>query len=188
MPSASIATPLLTTTPLQSGRYYMIPGVTATNTNGALGTGTCRAIPFYVPNLVTISRIGAECTSAGDAGSKYRLGIWNDDGTGRPGTLLIDAGTIAGDSATVQEIVISQSVAPGLYWASGTVQVVTVTQPTMRINATGPIILGDYGTSTPSANMQVFARTMSGQTGALTSPWVEAGTSALPPRIFVKIA
>lgn len=74
------------------------------------------AHPFIVERKITIDRIGIEITAAGTAGSVVRLGIYNDDGNIYPGTPLINAGTIAGDSATVQSIVINQEMEAGLYW------------------------------------------------------------------------
>ena len=174
------------TKPWQTGRYYFTPnGITGTSV--VLANGTLRAIPFWVPNAVTISRIGGECTLAGDAASVLRLGIYADDGTGRPGALVIDAGTISGFSATVQEITISQALTPGIYYAAGVVQGVTVTQPTIRINASASLIPVDAHTSMPAANASPMCFFMAGVTAGLPA-FTVAGTTGSQPRIFMKVA
>jgi hypothetical protein len=191
MPTEQTFSPLVPAVgqgPLQSGRYYFAPNFTASATLASMGTGTLHVLPWSVPNTVTLSRIGAEVTIIGDVGSKVRLGIYNDDGTGRPGTLLLDAGTIAGDSATVQEIVISQLVPTGLYWIGGAVQIVTVTQPTCRVSASGPIFPVDVGTVIPTAGLQSPGYQVTGVAGALPTPFGAPSTTSNGFRVFVKVA
>ena len=174
--------------PWQSGRYYYAPNV-GIGTSAALGVGTLRATPFVVPNAVTVTRIGAEIATVGDAGSVLRIGLYADDGTGRPGALVSDAGTIAGDSATVQEITVSLGLGPGTYWAASAVQVVTVTQPTVRVaNGFGvpPI---DAGPSAPTAATVFVSFNRTGIAGAFPDPFgtpTASGTG--PPRLFLKVA
>jgi len=174
--------------PWQSGRYYFVPNQSSVQTVSTSGNGTVRAGPVVVPLNVTLVRIGAEVTSAGDAGSLVRLGIWQDDGTGRPGALILDAGTIAGDSATVQEITIAQPLTRGVYWFGLCVQNVTVTQPTLRFNASSGLVPLDAGTSTPAANKASLSVTRSGITGAFPATFGTAGLDPTPvPRIVVKV-
>lgn len=61
-------------------------------------------MPFHVSRGVNIDKIGIEVTGAGTAGSVIRLGVYADDGTGKPGALLLDAGTVTGDSNAVKTI------------------------------------------------------------------------------------
>jgi hypothetical protein len=174
---------------LASGSYYFTSSATAVNTSSTLANGTFRVAPWYVPNACTISRIGAEITSAGDAGSKLRIGIYSDTGSCAPGSLLLDAGTIAGDSATVQEITVSQALTPGIYWVGAAVQLVTVTQPTVRVTS-GVNMLGviSLGTAAPSAGQTISGFAVASVTGALPQAptWSAAGVQG--PRIFVKVA
>jgi hypothetical protein len=44
------------------------------------------------------------------------MGIYNDDGSGRPGSLLLDAGTVAGTATGFLSITINQALAAGIYW------------------------------------------------------------------------
>jgi hypothetical protein len=156
---------------------------------GTVVAGTLRLYPWVVPNDVTLTRIGAEVTSAGEAGSKVRLGIYADDGSGYPGALVLDAGTIAGDSATVQELTISQFLPAGLYWIGAAVQVVTTTQPTVRIQGTGnPPINITLGTSAPSAGYSVWGFSQTGVTGALPANFTTTpSTAGSAARLHVKV-
>jgi hypothetical protein len=174
---------------LASGLYYFTNQANSVTTSATLGVGTLRVSPFYVPNTVTLSRIGAEVTSAGEAGSKFRLGVYADSGSGYPGALVLDAGTINGDSNTVQEISIDQALQPGMYWIGGAVQVVATTQPTMRVfNAvTFPPIA--IGTSAPTAGQLVVCYQQGSVTGALPATFTATISGATPvARTHVKVA
>lgn len=175
--------------PWVSGRYYFCPNATTFGVAATLGVGTLRVIPFYVPNQITIATIGSEATVAGDSGSKIRLGVYADDGTGRPGNLVVDAGQIAGDSASgAQEITLGSTVlGPGPYWVGAVVQSVVTTQPTVRIS-TGGVIPCDAGTSIPSAGAAYWGFFRTGVTGALPATFVVEGQHSLAPRVFIKVA
>lgn len=171
--------------PWVSGRYYFTPNGTVA-TSASLGPATLRVAKKYVPNRVTITRMGAEITTVGDAGSKLRLGIYADDGTGRPGSLVLDAGTINGDSATVQEIAgLATTIGPGWYWFGGAIQLVTVTQPTIRF-LNEPDREMDIA-AIPTAGQLVVGFTMTGVTGALPSTFTVASANNGVPRTFVKL-
>lgn len=173
--------------PFVSGRYYVTPENQNAGTSAALGVGTLRVMMFNVPNNCTLSRIGAEVVTIGDVGSKFRLGIYADDGTGRPGALLVDAGVIAGDSATVQELVINLPLGAGNYWIGGAVQVVTTTQPTMRTITQGgnAYVEASVGAAPPS-NWGNIGFAMTGVAGALPNPFVFTGYAGSVARPFVK--
>lgn len=101
--------------------------------------------PVYVPRDMTIDRIGAEIT-AGAVGSTINLLIYRSHPTtGRPQALVLDAGTIDGNSVATQEITISQSLAGGyIYWVGGLVLGGT---PTFRcLSNTGQSWSGEQGT------------------------------------------
>lgn len=207
---------------MPTGNYVLIPPATSTSTSAALGNATLRAVPFQVPRNLTVTKIGAEVTTVGDAGRSVsdmvtngtttitsataafvstdrgrlvtgtniatgtyiasvtngttavltiaatgsgsggslvisgcviRLGIYADNGSGFPGALVIDAGTIDGHSATVQEITISQALSAGTYWFGAVVQGVTTTQPTMR---TGTPAFAPISSSTIPATNAIY--------------------------------
>ena len=179
----------------QSGRYYGLPNFGSLNTNNNLGVGTMRCLPFWVPNAITVSELDVEVTAGGDSTSVYRMGIYADDGTGRPGALLLDAGTVLANSGGagvpgVQAITgLSLALNPGVYWFAGVVQGTVGSQPTMRV-ITGAGIMPnlDFGTSTPGAAAVVFGFNMTGVTGALPGSFVFSSLSSQLPRAYLKVA
>lgn len=171
---------------LTGGYYYFSVGNQGTATSATLGTGTLRLAPVYIPNAVTISRIGADVATIGDAGSKFRIGIYSDTGGGFPGNLLLDAGQINGDSATIQELTVSQALTPGMYWFGGAVQAVTTTQPTMRTGAPS-VWIPLPSPTTPAANTTALGYNMTGVTGALSNFVYNAVLATNPPRIHFKV-
>ncbi len=155
-----------------SNNYYLASSVTASSTSNALGNGAVRVNPWIVTAPITVIRLFAEFTVAGDAASVYRIGIWNHDpATGKPSSLVLDAGTIStGGTPGVYEITVSQALSAGVYYLGGAVQGVTTTQPTMRINQTS--VVPQYyplGTSLPGAGLTVASWTLTAQTGAFGS-------------------
>jgi hypothetical protein len=127
--------------PIPSGQYIFAGGGQSSSTANTLGNGTLRVFPWYLPHSCTLTAIGAEVTLVGDVASTFRLGIYTDTGSFQPSTLVLDAGTVSGNSATVQSIVISQALNAGVYWIGGVVQGVTTTQPTLRTFVPGPVSL-----------------------------------------------
>lgn len=76
------------------------------------------AVPWVVCKGGTIDRIGISVDTAGGSGAVVRLGVYEDDGSGYPGALLLDAGT-ATTTANFTEvnITVSQAVkSMTLYW------------------------------------------------------------------------
>lgn len=173
---------------MSSGNYYRTPACTLQAST--TGTNVLRVVPKFIPNAVTLTRLGAEVTTIGDAGSKIRLGIYADDGTFRPGSLVIDAGQIAGDSATVQEITISQSLTRGWYWFGGVVQSVSVTQPTMRCLQNFFEFDGvDYGTSVGGlVTFPNYGFQNTGISGSLPGTFTISNIAGSGIATFVKVA
>lgn len=152
--------------PLTGNYFYPISsGSTTTNT---MPNGFMYAVPFRVETAFTITRLGGDVTVIGDTGSKIRLGIYSDTGTYYPGTLLLDAGQIAGDSATRQEITISQALAVGWYWFVAVGQSIATTAPTFRqANAWTPGRPLALGSTIPAANTLASCYFAGSVTGAL---------------------
>ena len=138
---------------------------------------------------------------AGDAASVFRIGIWNhDSATGKPGTLVLDAGSIStgtGNAGTVPsggtpgtyEITVSQALSPGVYWVGGVTQGVTSTQPTLR-QTVGNIIplYFPLGTSLPATGQTQVGWALTGVTGALGSLASCVTSGAAPARIGFKVS
>lgn len=99
-----------------SGYWYssaitdFIPSTTSISRN------VIRLTPFIVAQTESFDRIAMEIVSVGTAGSSVLLGIYQSNADGYPTTPLLTAGTILGDSATNQTIVISQTLNTGVYW------------------------------------------------------------------------
>lgn len=72
-------------------------------------------ISVFIPESITLDRIGIECTS-GVASSTFRLGIYNSDSNNVPSTLLLDAGTVSTATAGQYAVTISQTLSAGLYY------------------------------------------------------------------------
>lgn len=173
-----------------SAQYYYPCSQHAQSTSNTLGNNSLRLVPWLVVESVTIVRIGGDVSAAGQAGSTLRIGIYNDTGSGYPGTLLLEAGTISTASATVQELTINQSLSPGIYWIGGAVQGAATTQPTVRVTSNwNPPIPLRADDALPSAASTVVGFSQSSVTGALPSTFTATPNSVgNAPRLFVKTA
>ncbi len=112
---------------LRATRYHIWPA--GTNTTIALTANTLNAVAFITPVARTITRMAIQVTtlSAGNA----RLGIYIDDGSVYPESLLLDAGTVDTGSTGIKEItgLNTSLLANTLYWF------VLVTNATPTISA-----------------------------------------------------
>lgn len=90
------------------------------------------AAPITIANSPTVTAIGLDVSTLSAANGVIRLGIYNDS-AGAPGTLLLDAGTLAADGGGTgyKKIAISQALAPGTYWLAAVAQV-TITSLVVR--------------------------------------------------------
>jgi hypothetical protein len=156
-----------------SGQYYFCNAAANPGASATLGNGTVRLTAWLVTQQFTLSSMFCEFTAQGDSTSVFRIGIWSDDGTGKPGTVFLDAGTVStfGTAAVMEITGLSTVIPPGLYWVGGAVQGVTSVQPTMRVTNTNftPFPLGPLGASLPAVNTSVIGFSASGQTGAFST-------------------
>lgn len=163
-----------------AGQYYYCNSYAATST-GASANGVLRVSPWVVTGSVVVDRLFIELTSAGDANSVVRLGIWaNDSSTGKPSTLVLDAGTIStgsgnagnvtGGTPGVYEIAVSKALTPGLYWVGAVTQGVSVTNPILRTISTTLVNWRiPLGTTLPGTAGVVSGWSTTGVTGALSN-------------------
>lgn len=117
-----------------AARWYSIPNLAV----GAatVANNTLRCHPFYLGADTTFDRIGVEYTvAAAPTTAVGRLGIYTDDGTGYPGAVLLDAGTVTFNATlTGKVITISQALGRGtLYWLALQITGATTTPPTLRV-------------------------------------------------------
>lgn len=171
---------------MRSAEYYWaLNGLTTTSVT--LGNGTLRVAPMWVPNAVTLTRIGIGVTVAGDATAKVRLGVYGDDGAGRPGALLVDAGQVDASAVGDPEAVISLAVGSGWYWIGGAVQGVATTQPTVRaVSSNHSSMPLSIPSGLPAGGLLPVGYAVAGVTGALPSSFGAVGLSGASPRIFIK--
>lgn len=153
-------------TPLTSPRSNVWYHMWGSSTTAAMTQNEVRAIPLWLPQG-SYNALGAETTGAGEAGSVIRLGVYADDGNGYPSSLLVDAGTIAGDGATAFKTVsINLTLAAGWYWLAGVAQLCPATPPTVRVSSQGnPAIV----TSTSPGATTSVAFSGTSASGALNS-------------------
>lgn len=151
---------------------------------------TYHAFPVYAD--ISVDRLSLGVSAAGTSGAKVRLGIYADDGAGFPGALVLDAGTINGDSNTYQEIAISPAqalVQNTLYWIAVVWQVQSVASGALRASGIGA---GSewVGTSTNSGDARVCSYIETGVTGALAAAGSVAALATgvtQPPSVKVRI-
>jgi hypothetical protein len=171
----------------RTGFYQTMPGPTATS---PMGVGYIVAVPFSSPIAFTATKIGLNITGAGSAGSTVRLGIYNDDGAGHPGTLLLNAGTIDGTSATFQEITISQALKAGtVYWLALIVTTASCVSQTSANSSLGLFACMASTSAYLAANgaIQGLLSTSGQTTLADPFPWTSGGelVSNQAPRILI---
>ncbi|MCX6399241.1 MAG: hypothetical protein NTX33_04820 [Propionibacteriales bacterium] len=165
---------------LKSGTYYGPPAGTHNTTTVTQNSTTGQL--FVVPHAITIDRIACEVTTAA-ASTTVRLAIWNVDSNDEPSTLVLDAGTVASDTTGAKEITISQSLAPGTYLATGTLQ--GGTGVSLRGSSTSDPIIGQ---SIPNGANAINGYSTTGHTGALPGTFGTVSRALLAPRIHVRIA
>lgn len=101
------------------GLYHHVGVVTVAR---SMAVSALYASPFFFDKACTVAGIAFKLNTA-VASSAVRLGIYQDTGGGRPGTLLSDAGTIATTASGVLELTTSIAIpSAGLYWLAAAQQ------------------------------------------------------------------
>jgi hypothetical protein len=170
--------------PLKTGHWYSpTPG---NNASTQQAEAVLDLQPFWISQSVTLTGIACEVSVAGDTTAVARLGIYEDDGTGYPGALLLDAGTVDTTSTGTKSIVISQAVTPGLYWLGLAPQGIAVTRASFRSNS-GTRMIGITNTNTNGASILTAFRN-SLVIGALPNPFsATVALSGAAPYAFIKV-
>jgi hypothetical protein len=99
-------------TPLSGASYGAF---SSTTTAPALDEVHFLSVYFPVPTSVAALR--CEVTVAGAAGAVVRLGLYAQGSNGRPGALIVDAGTVSSESTGIKEIAVTETV-EGLVWTA----------------------------------------------------------------------
>jgi hypothetical protein len=119
----------------QTGAFYGAYTNALTNTAGS-GAGLLHATPIFIAITHTFDQIAVNVSTAG-AGA-IRLGIYNDNGSGYPSTLLAAYGTVSVGVAAQVAITISQQLTPGQYWLAALSE--TTTDPV--VTAANGMVIG----------------------------------------------
>jgi hypothetical protein len=127
----------------QGGYYYMLIEGGDSSQTPVNGAEYATPFPLWQPDLM-VAAIGIQVITAGESGSKIRLGIRADeDSQGyAPDLLIVDAGQIDGTDATTntgrQEKTFSPPLrltGPAMYWATLRVDSASTTQPTIKMTS-----------------------------------------------------
>jgi hypothetical protein len=157
-----------------SGNVIVLPVLAGVGSSQTLLSvdQTVYYLPFLITATKTLTAIAARVTTAGSVGSVTRMGIFADN-AGVPGSVLLDAGTVAStsSSATISIGSLSLSLAPGLYWAGICSQGAPATKPTfLANNASGIETLGVVSVADFVANFRsVIGRTQTGVSGSFAT-------------------
>ena len=163
-------------------RYY----IAGMDSQGALGApaavvaNTLYTMPIMIGRGGTIDRLGVNVSTA-IAASNVRMGIYRNL-NGIPGTLLLDAGTVATTTpAGLKEIIISQNLQPGLYWIAA----VFSHAPTIR-QVASQNIMGILGVDNAATTAVGTGYTSAFIYAALPAifPVVTVSTAATQPALF----
>jgi hypothetical protein len=158
--------------------------------NGPAALGDMYAQPVLIPATHTYVGLTLKVWTGGSSGSTVRVGIYSDNGSGSPGALLLDAGTLVATSAAIVTKTISQALTGGsLVWlvavpqsSSGALPVFTAFNFTAG-QQSGPMF--NVGMLNSSLNPMLAGTSImywfvSGATGALpsTPTWTTASGSS----------
>ena len=182
-------------TQFNSGRWY--PGSSNVNVYAAV-QAEAWARPIYIPTSHTFTAIGVGVNLAAAAGGVVRLGLYADNGSGYPGALVTDYGTVSVAASGLASISITEALTAGnLYWLCAAFQGSPATQALMYFDdgALSPI-----GGSTPyyaagtGASLSPFPVTygglssgygISGVAGALPNPFTVGGSPDIAPAVML---
>jgi hypothetical protein len=162
---------------------YYSTGPFALGSPNTMSQDTMWLTPIYAPVAVPLASIGLQVTTA-VASTTIRLGIYADNGSGMPGALILDAGTIDSSTTGFKEITISQAVGPGLLWLAG---VAHTGAPSTAMHGTD-----QGGLSTSSSSDIANSSSIPGYTQASVTSTLPANATTTPsasyraPRILVK--
>lgn len=152
----------------------------------SLANNRIHYIPFQATESVTWTRIGINVTTL-QAASVIRLGIYNSSG-GKPSTLLVDAGTVAGTSTGEKEITISQALTPGWYWLACLSDSNSIGVTAENGASSGDTVRVNLGTATGAGNgvFYIYESFAYAALPASAGTLVDMTGASNPPRIWLR--
>jgi hypothetical protein len=165
---------------LLPSRYHIFP--VGANTTLTLTVNYLYAVPFFTPVPRTVTKMAIHVTTA--VAGNARLGIYQDNGSIYPGSLVIDAGTVDTSTTGLKEITglnISFS-ANTLYW----IVLVANAAPTISAISSGQGwgLLG-YTTLLSASGGSYWTVSYTYGTLPATFPGGASASSATPPKIAI---
>lgn len=163
-----------------AGRYYGPLGATTYAPN-SLAVGFIYALPFFVPERTTFTKLGCRITTAA-AGASVRLGLYHAE-NGLPSTLLADSGSLSAAATGAVEGTINVTLEAGMYFlaaaaSSASVAMNWASVPSLRA------VMGsttDNGNETTPLMAQAF--------GAMPATFVTGGyfdTASAVPNVWLR--
>lgn len=117
---------------LKSGWFYPTDGG---NPNHSMLFNTLWVSPFDLQMAsATVNLLACNVVTGGTAGSTIRLGIYGNDGRGGIGSLIVDAGTVAGDATGVMTKAVSAPISQGRIWLGAVWQGTDGSAPVLQGN------------------------------------------------------
>jgi len=100
-------------------RWYVAGGIGNDTQVFALTDGAVAYVPFFVSRDLDVDRMAFEVTTL-DAGGLVRLGIFDSDADGKPGSLLVETASIGTGSTGVKEaaVAVTTLLEKKTYWAA----------------------------------------------------------------------
>jgi hypothetical protein len=159
--------------PFKSTEFYLIGSHTG-GTTGQPANRTVLMLPFRPAKSCTLSKLAVEQTTAGEAGSKIRLLIF-DDVDGLPTNVLWQSSDVAGDGANGEKSADPDlAIVPSkLYYAGVQCHTATTTRPTLRYFQSPVSGARTRTTAVAVTGRQGFGYPM-GSDGNVTNPLVAA--------------
>lgn len=174
---------------LATSTYFYTTSPTSSSTAG-LTVGSLRVAPWLVRRTVRISELLADVVTAGEAGSQVRVGVYKDDGAGKPGALVVDSGAFAGSAPGVFGASFAGvTLKPGLYWIGAVTQNAATTQPIMRTIGAGwsPDVPVGAGATLPGTAGIAMGWQGGGIAGALPATFPAPGLTTFAARVLARV-
>lgn len=157
-----------------SGVYLTGPGGRAPVTKAV---NSLELAPFEAGVTQWIAGVAINVITAGNA---YRIGVYADDGTGRPGALVIDLGQVSVSSTGVKMIAQGFTLPRGLWWIGGAAQSSSSVGLTCYNGAAlRPVTWSDFATLAGGSN----GYTMGGVSGVLPTVFAPSGVTSSAPLV-----
>jgi hypothetical protein len=171
---------------ITQSNYFIRPIISGGSVSGATAfvANTTFYVPILIPVTQTYNQIIIRAGSGFSGSAVVRIGIYNHDAaTGKPTTVLLDAGTVAPTAAiTNYAITINQSLTAGIYWLAANCQTAATTNQFtgMVTNANMTTLINQYSAWNPVSQTPAIGYTES----VTTTGFATAGTLTIATTVM----